>query len=240
MPYRAGYQPKPIPFLLGLTVPARWALQNDAVRPQGAATALAERAVALGFDFLLAPRSLATVYRPAGAPPCALHGPDRSAASDGVGDDDQRDLVWLQRPLLAAEGGVIVSSTDSALDRAHALFLRDRIAAVRAAGEGGEDRCVLLEIGVDGLVGSGDGWDVADDEDDVLENFVISLGRTRPGHGRNPTPCAAAPATDAEKLHRFLLLLHETGCDGASLVLPDPLRDLETFGHYALRRGITA
>ncbi|MGE0154979.1 MAG: hypothetical protein AB7R90_20355 [Reyranellaceae bacterium] len=198
------------------------------------------RAAALGFDFLLAPPSLAAVYAPAELTPCARsgsHSPGPQPCADD-GDEARRDLVWLQRPLMTAEGGVIMSSTEELLDREHALFLRQRIAAVRAAGEGRQDRCVLLEIELDGagLRGGANAADfAAGDEDDVLESFVISLGKTLPKNGPD-RPCATrALAADPEKLHRFLLLLRETGCDGVSLALPDPLNEVESFGDTVLR-----
>ncbi len=242
MPYQS-YQFGSAPFLLGLTVPRHWGLDS---RESDAATALMQRAAARGFDFLLAPHTLAAVYAPAVAAPCALSDRHRQMpeARDAIEAEDRRDLIWLQRPLMAAEGGIVVSSTEGALDRQRAAFLKDRIATTRKAGEGGRARCILLEVGVEGIGLGDDALDfAASDEDDMLESFVISLGRRLGGRhlgGRHAAPCAAAGTADPEKLHQFLLLLRETGCDGASLVLPDPLRDMETFGDYALRRIVAA
>jgi len=216
-----------------LTVPRDWAPADS---PDCRATLLMERAVALEFDFLLAPPSLAEVYTPADFAACAktarIFAPPRLSAADK--DGNQRDLVWLQQPLMTVTDGVIVSITDDFLHRDHVPELRNLIAAARVAGH--EDGCVMLEIEIGSASRRYDACDVAaGDEDDTLENFIISLGKTLPKTGLETLSTTVKPVPDPERLRQVLLQLHEIECDGVSFVLPDPLGDINVVGGSLIR-----
>jgi hypothetical protein len=233
MPYCGSSILKDRPFLLGLTVPADWAPADS---PDCRATILMERAVALEFDFLLAPRSLAELYAPADLAACAKtarpFAPPRLSAADNNGI--QRDLVWLQQPLMTVTDGVIVSVPDDILHGDHVPELRNLIAAARATGH--EDRCVMLEIEIGSASRRYDARDVAaGDEDDMLENFIISLGKTLPKTGLETLCTTVKPVPDPERLRQVLLQLHEIECDGVSFVLPDPLDDIKVVGGSLIR-----
>jgi hypothetical protein len=186
-----------------------------------------ERAAVMGFDFLLAPPTLAVPYALADLAVCTMS--DLSCATSSLSpsdnDESRRDLIWLHRRQLTATSGVIVSMSEDVLELDRVSTLRDLIAAARVAGHG--DRCVLLEI----EIGSArTAQAVAGEEDDALENFIISLGKTLPKNGADSLCAMAMLEASPEALYQFFLMLKEIGCDGVSLVLSDPLNDLEFFG----------
>ena len=121
--------------------------------------------------------------------------------------------------------------SEDILDRDRIATLRDLIGAARVTRH--EDCCVLLEIEIGNADRRYDARTAqveAGDEDDALENFIISLGKTLPKNGADTFCGMAMLKASPEALYQFFLMLQETGYDGASLVLSDPLNDLEFIG----------
>jgi len=205
------------PFVLGLSIPIHW---ESRLRSGGRAVALVERAFERGFDFLLAPRCLAQAFAPAEFAKCAIPGLTRRPGQDGDCDIGARDLVWLRESHMSAEGGVVVSANEESLDQQHAPFLTQQFASVRAASKENEDRCIFLEIEMEGAVSA-----VANEEDEALESFIASLGKGVPV-SENGSACVVKQKINPEELRKFLLLTQDIGFDGVSLALPDPFDDV--------------
>lgn len=234
MPYCGSPSFGERPFLLGLTVPSDWTAANSR---DCMAAALMERAAALGFDFLLAPQSLAELYAPSDLGACARS--DNPCEAPGLSafdnDGSQRDLVWLQRPLMTAAHGVTVSISEEILDHEHMVQLKELVAAARVPGE--EERCVLLEVTIEtsGRRQNAQLDDLVADEDDMLESFVISLGKTVPKTDFKTPRGTVNAMPEPEWLRRVLLHLHEIECDGVSFVLSDPLGEIASVGKSLAR-----
>jgi hypothetical protein len=115
-------------------------------------------------------------------------------------------------------------------DRKQAALLREQLAAVRAVGGGQGERCVLLEIELDAAADMS-----GSDEDDALEGFIFSLGKTLPIADTGIASTTAKRLIDPEALHQFLLFVQGVGYNGVSLVLADPLTDLDSIDRPLLR-----
>lgn len=197
------------PFVLGLSVPAHWEAGRRSDAP---AMALVQRALERGFDFLLAPQYLTALFAPAVVARCAIPGAQKPF------DAGARDLIWLRRSEMSAEGGAVVTASLESFDRRHAPFLKQQLAALRAAGKGSEERCVLLEIEMGRGASS-----AQSEEDDTLESFMISLGKNVASVER---PSAASSSKiDAQEISEFLPFVQHLGYDGICLALTDPLDD---------------
>ena len=221
------YQFSGKPFLLGLTIPNHSRLTVSSAEP---AIDMVQHALERGFDFLLVPQSLAPEFTHAEIARCAIPGKSQDYPICGRGDIDARDLIWLGLPLLSAEGGVIVSTNMEGFDRKQAPLLREQLAAVRAVGGGQGERCVLLEIELDAAADMS-----GSDEDDALEGFIFSLGKTSPITDPGIASTTAKRLIDREALHQFLLFVQGVGYNGVSLVLADPLTDLDSIDRPLLR-----
>lgn len=215
------------PFVVGLTIPNQARVTVGSAEP---VTDMVQQALERGFDFLLAPQSLAPAFAHAEIARCAMPGKARGHPLCRGGDIDARDLIWLRLPPLSAEGGAIISTTMEGFDRQQAPFLREQLAAVRAVGGGRQERCVLLEIELDAVAAMSES-----DEDDALEGFIFSLGRTRPTIDTGIVSTTAKRPIDREALQQFLSFVQGLGYDGVSLVLADPLTDLDSIERPVLR-----
>lgn len=206
-----------LPFVLGISVPSFLARQFESTEP---ANVLLERALERGFDFLLAPRSVASAFVRAELAMRAVPGVAIQQYLRDCADPGARDLIWLGRERFAPEDSIVISIDGSACGRHDAAILRQKIYAARSLVKADENRHVLLEIEMTDFTEG-----VANEEDDVLESFIVSLGK-RPPSVEFGARFQSNRKIDCEELHRILTLARELGYNGVSLAMPDPLGEL--------------
>jgi hypothetical protein len=207
------------PFPVGLTIPRDWESRFGSYET---ATDLVQHALERRFDFLLVPQSIAPEFAHAEVAGSARPRTSLQGSPSHGGDSNARDLIWLGAPLLTVEGSAIVSTNAQGFDRKHVPFLRDQLTTMRATGGEQGRRSVFLEIELDVAAAISDS-----DEDDILEGFIVSLGKTFQSTEAHTASPLAKPSIDLETLRLFLAFVRDLGYDGVSLVLTGCLADLD-------------